>query len=43
MKKISTQKTRASDEMRKEYHFDYSKARPNRFVMRKTERRAQGV
>jgi hypothetical protein len=24
--------------MRKEYHFDYSKARPNRFAMRKKER-----
>lgn len=24
--------------MRKEYRFDYSKARPNRFAMRKTER-----
>jgi hypothetical protein len=38
MKKISTRKTRAPDEMRKEYHFDYSKARPNRFAMRKRER-----
>ncbi len=24
--------------MRKEYHLDYSKARPNRFAMRKKER-----
>lgn len=38
MKKTSTRKTRATDEMRKEYHFDYSKARPNRFAMRKKER-----
>ena len=38
MKKISTRKTRAADEMRAEYHFDYSKARPNRFAARKKER-----
>ncbi len=38
MKKISTRKSRATDEMRKEYRFDYSKARPNRFAMRKKER-----
>jgi hypothetical protein len=38
MKKISTRKARATDEMRKEYRFDYSKARPNRFAMRKRER-----
>jgi hypothetical protein len=38
MKKISTRKTRATDEMRKEYRFDYSKARPNRFAMRNKER-----
>ncbi len=38
MKKTSTRKTRATDEMRKEYRFDYSKARPNRFAMRKKER-----
>ncbi len=38
MKKTSTHKSRATDEMRKEYRFDYSKARPNRFAMRKKER-----
>ncbi len=38
MKKISTRKTHATDGMRKEYRFDYSKARPNRFAMRKKER-----
>ncbi len=38
MKKISTRKTRATDEMRAEYRFDYRKARPNRFAARKKER-----
>lgn len=38
MKRISTRKAHAADEMRKEYRFDYSKARPNRFAMRKKER-----
>ena len=38
MKKTSAIKTRANDEMRKEYRFDYSKARPNRFAARKKER-----
>ena len=38
MKKTSIRKTHRADEMRKEYHFDYSKARPNRFAMRKKER-----
>ena len=36
MKKTSTPKPRrvASDYMRPEYHFDYTKARPNRFAGR---------
>ena len=38
MKKTSIHKIRATDAMRKEYRFDYSKARPNRFAMRKKER-----
>jgi hypothetical protein len=38
MKKTSTRKTRTTDRTRKEYRFDYSKARPNRFAMRKKER-----
>ena len=28
---------RRSDDLRKEYHFDYSKARPNRFASRARE------
>ncbi len=38
MKKTSIRKPRGTDEMRAEYRFDYSKARPNRFAMRKKER-----
>ncbi|MBI3913627.1 MAG: hypothetical protein HY327_05510 [Chloroflexi bacterium] len=38
MKKISTRTTRVTDEMRKEYRFDYGKARPNRFAAQKKER-----
>lgn len=38
MKKISTRKPRTTDEMRQEYRFDYSKARPNRFAKQKKER-----
>ena len=38
MKKMSTDKTHAASEMRAEYHFDYSKARPNRFAARKKDR-----
>jgi hypothetical protein len=38
MKKISTGKTQVASEMRAEYHFDYRKARPNRFAARKKER-----
>ncbi len=38
MKKTSTRKTHTTDRMRKEYRFDYGKARPNRFAMRKKER-----
>jgi transcription elongation factor len=38
MKKTSTRKAHTTDRMRKEYRFDYSKARPNRFAMRKKER-----
>lgn len=38
MKKTqSTQPHKISEEMAAEYHFDYSKARPNRFVDRMTE------
>jgi hypothetical protein len=34
MKKVSTRKKASSDseEMRREYHFDYKKAKPNRFA-----------
>lgn len=38
MKKTSTRRTRSIGEMREEYRFDYSKARPNRFAMRKKAR-----
>lgn len=34
MKKISSTKPRKVVEMAKEYHFDYSKAKPNRFASR---------
>jgi hypothetical protein len=40
MKKTPTPKTRrtASDDLRPEYHFDYRKARPNRFAGRNKDR-----
>ncbi len=38
MKKASIRKTNTADAMRAEYYFDYSKARPNCFAMRKNER-----
>lgn len=34
MKKTPTTKSRKTAEMAKEYHFDYSKAKPNRFAKR---------
>ena len=34
MKKTSVNRTRKVDEMAAEYHFDYSKAKPNRFASR---------
>ena len=38
MKKISETRTRKVEEMASEYHFDYRKAKPNRFAKRmKTE------
>jgi hypothetical protein len=32
MKKVSTRKKASRDQMRREYRFDYRKARPNRFA-----------
>ena len=32
MKKTSSRKSRSASEMRREYRFDYRKARPNRFA-----------
>jgi len=38
MKKMPVAKKRqASDEMRREYRFDYSKSKPNRFAERESE------